>query len=223
MQAVRSLLRSQELHTWLLVGVATVSAIWLAGVSGLDRALLERLAWPDKHPRSDLLMLLRIWGSIWTWSLIALAMGLQKQLSGAVRGVHARLAGLLLLAPPLLAGALAELIKLLVRRKRPSGLEIYLFKAWSDQPWSTKGLGLPSSHAAVAFAGSMTLALLYPRLALPALLVAIGCGYTRIASGSHYPSDVLAGAVVGVVTAAVIVPVLFPNRRRPWRSGRQQG
>jgi hypothetical protein len=77
-----------------------VSAIWLAGVSGLDRALLERLAWPDKHPRSDLLMLLRIWGSIWTWSLIALAMGLQKQLSGAVRGVHARLARLLLLAPP---------------------------------------------------------------------------------------------------------------------------
>jgi membrane-associated phospholipid phosphatase len=82
---------------------------------------------------------------------------------------------------------------------------------------------LPSSHAAVAFAGSITLALLYPRLALPALAVAIGCGFTRVASGAHYPSDVLAGAVVGGLTAVVIAPTLLTSRRTKVRSGHQQG
>jgi len=223
MPAFRTMLRSQDLQAGLVLAAATILIVWLAAVTGLDRALLVRLAWPEKHPRSDLLLLLRVWGSLWTWSLIALAIGLQKRPSRRSSGHPPRAAGLTLLVTPLLAGAMAELLKLLVRRERPSELEIYLFRAWSDQPWSTKGLGLPSSHAAVAFAGTMTLALLYPRLALPALVVAIGCGFTRVASGAHYPSDVLAGAVVGGLTAVVIAHTLLTSRRTKVRSGRQQG
>lgn len=223
MPAFRTMLRSQELQTGLVVAAATILIVWLAAVTGLDRALLMWLAWPEKHPRSDLLLLLRVWGSLWTWSLIALAIGLQKRPSRRSSGHPPRAAGFTLVVIPTLAGGMAELLKLLVRRQRPSELEIYLFRAWSDQPWSTKGLGLPSSHAAVAFAGSITLALLYPRLALPALAVAIGCGFTRVASGAHYPSDVLAGAVVGGLTAVVIAPTLLTSRRTKVRSGHQQG
>jgi membrane-associated phospholipid phosphatase len=204
MPATKGLLQSKTLQISLLLSAATVLLVWIAAISGLDRALLETLAWPEKHPRSDLLMLLRVWGSLWTWLLIALAIGLQKRQTPPRCTPIPRVTGLRLLVTPLLAGALAELLKLLVRRQRPSDLESYLFRSWSEQPWSTKGLGMPSSHTAVAFAGSMTLALLYPRLAIPSLVLAIGCGYTRVASGAHFPSDVLAGAAVGVVTALVL-------------------
>lgn len=201
MNTARSPLPIVNLKSVLLVTTGTVLVVWLGAATQLDRAVLHWLAWPEKQPRSDLLLLLRVWGSLWTWCLIALAVTLQHSSGRAVLWRPDRALGLPLLLIPASAGGLAELLKLLIRRKRPSELEIYLFRAWNEQPWSTKGLRLPSSHSAVAFAGSMSLALLYPRLAWPALVVAMGCGFTRIASGAHYPTDVVAGAVVGILTA----------------------
>jgi membrane-associated phospholipid phosphatase len=201
-----------NLMSVLLVTAATVLVVWLGAATQLDRAVLHWLAWPEKQPRSDLLLLLRVWGSLWTWCLIALAATLQHS-SGRLALWHpARALGLPLLLIPASAGGVAELLKLLIRRKRPSELEVYLFRAWNEQSWSTKGLGLPSSHSAVAFAGSVALALLYPRLAWPALVVAMGCGFTRIASGAHYPTDVVAGAVVGILTALALTPWRRPAR-----------
>jgi membrane-associated phospholipid phosphatase len=201
-----------NLKSVLLVTAGTVLVVWLGAATQLDRAVLHWLAWPEKQPRSDLLLLLRVWGSLWTWCLIALAVTLQHSSGRLALGSPAQALGLPLLLIPASAGGLAELLKLLIRRKRPSELEVYLFRAWNEQPWSTKGLGLPSSHSAVAFAGSMALALLYPRLAWPALVVAMGCGFTRIASGAHYPTDVVAGAVVGILTALALTPWRRPAR-----------
>jgi membrane-associated phospholipid phosphatase len=179
--------------------------IWAAGATKMDWLLLHLIAWPSKQPRTDLLLLLRIWGSLWTWTLIALVVKLQQKLgSDHIKAPPTRHWQTMLLSPAT-AGAIAEGLKLLIRRERPSDLEIYMFKAWNDQPWSTKELGLPSSHAAVAFAGSMAIGLLYPRLKLPAMVMAVGCAYTRVASGSHFPSDVVAGAAVGLITGLVVV------------------
>jgi len=197
----------------LLLWAATALMLWLAAATGLDHRVLRWLAWPDQPPRSDLLLLLRVWGSLWTWTLIALASTLLTSSTPGSLGGAVRSRGLPLLLIPTVAGGLAELLKLLTRRERPSELEIYLFRAWTEQPLSTRGLGLPSSHSAVAFAGSVVLLLHCPRLAWPALAVAAGCGFTRIASGAHYPSDVLAGAAVGVVTALLLSPHR-PNPRR---------
>lgn len=223
------LLRSRPFVISMVAAMAATTLVWVAAETGIDRALLMQLAWPEKHPRSDLLMLLRVWGSLWTWILIALAVGVQKRSHQGRISDGPRSVGITLVLAPMMAGGIAELLKLLIRRERPSGLEIYLFRAWSEQPWSTKGLGLPSSHSAVAFAGSMTLFLLYPRLALPALLIAMGCGVTRVASGAHYPSDVVVGAVVGGVTAALAAPPLLSTlnkfhgeREGSLRSGRYQ-
>ncbi|MEY3964455.1 MAG: hypothetical protein RLZZ106_1710, partial [Cyanobacteriota bacterium] len=32
----------------------------------LDQSSLELLRWPQPHPRSDLLQLFRVWGSLWS-------------------------------------------------------------------------------------------------------------------------------------------------------------
>src|ERR1700678_737497 len=92
--------------------------------------------------------------------------------------------------------ALNTLVKLAVRRRRPilSGLP-----PLTDTPTQ---LSFPSAHASTSFAG----ALVYTRLGLPALplyALAKGLAVSRLYLGVHYPSDVLAGALLGTAVAAL--------------------
>jgi len=46
---------------------------------------------------------------------------------------------------------------------------------------------------------------LFPIIVVPiVLLIAISVGWSRMYLGLHYPSDVLAGGFIGIVTAMVI-------------------
>jgi membrane-associated phospholipid phosphatase len=86
-----------------------------------------------------------------------------------------------------------QLVKFTVRRPRP---ELH------DLPPLTRTitkLSFPSAHATTAFAGSRAYSGLAPPGALyaAAVLTAVSRPYL----GVHYPSDVLAGAVLGTLTA----------------------
>ena len=61
---------------------------------------------------------------------------------------------------------------------------------------------MPSSHAANWFCGTMVLFLFYRRSLWFMLPLALGVSFSRIYNGVHYPSDVLAGAIVGAGYAA---------------------
>ena len=59
----------------------------------------------------------------------------------------------------------------------------------------------PSGHAAISFAGATAIAQLYPQWAVPAYAWAGAVSYSRMYLGEHYPTDVLAGAALGVGSA----------------------
>ena len=61
---------------------------------------------------------------------------------------------------------------------------------------------MPSSHAANLFAATMVLFLFYRRSLGFMLPLALGVSFSRIYNGVHYPSDVLAGAIIGAGYAA---------------------
>ena len=65
------------------------------------------------------------------------------------------------------------------------------------------GVSMPSSHAANWFAATMILFIYYRRSAWFMLPATMLVSFSRIYNGSHYPSDVLVGAILGGGYAAV--------------------
>jgi membrane-associated phospholipid phosphatase len=94
----------------------------------------------------------------------------------------------------------SHLIKPLIARVRPCHVvpDVHLLVACSQ------GLSFPSSHAANSFAIGTLISLSYRRRVWLYLTIAGIISYSRIAVGVHYPFDVLAGALVGVLCASAV-------------------
>jgi len=105
-----------------------------------------------------------------------------------------------------------EILKYLIGRGRP-------FVGGKANPFNfipLEGTGayasLPSGHAVTAFALAFAVSALWPRLRLVMFIYAIVILLTRLVLLAHHPSDVVAGAMVGVV-GTVFVRYWFAARR----------
>jgi undecaprenyl-diphosphatase len=106
-------------------------------------------------------------------------------------------AGLALLVAHFLAAA--------VDRARPfvTHPNAHLFIAHAKDP------GFPSDHATGAFAIAFAIVLRDRTAGIIALVLAFVLSVGRVALGVHYPSDVFAGAVLGLIAALVLwIPAL---------------
>lgn len=66
-----------------------------------------------------------------------------------------------------------------------------------------KGKSFPSRHVFSAFVIAMTFLWLLPPLGALFLLAGVGLALCRVIGGVHWPRDVLAGALIGIVSGAV--------------------
>lgn len=176
------------------IRIAIVCALAIAAAHFLDQWAWTTLPRAGVYER-DGGRLFRIIGYYPTWLWMAAALWLVTR---------DRRRSLLLALVPGLGGLMAEVLKLLFRRERPGPHDgEYFFRAFSDQPWSTKALGLPSSHALVAFTAAFTLCKLYPRAWPVWVALAAGNALTRVQAKAHFLSDVTVAAVAGFAVAAV--------------------
>ncbi len=129
---------------------------------------------------------------------------------GRARGVICLL--MLALIVPLGDGFVCNPLKRAVQRPRPNAVLPDVRRPGRDlsvvppaemaPPKMDDKVSLPSAHAANWFAATMVLFVYYRRSMWFMLPAAMLVGFSRVYNGSHYPSDVLVGAILGSGYAA---------------------
>jgi membrane-associated phospholipid phosphatase len=109
------------------------------------------------------------------------------------------------------AGLVADGVKLLVARERPSMVDesaqvLDTFVGWLPLVQGNHRLqSFPSGHTATAVGLAVALAALYPRGWWLFAAFAALSGFQRIESESHFLSDVLVGAAIGCLVGAACI------------------
>jgi membrane-associated phospholipid phosphatase len=98
-----------------------------------------------------------------------------------------------------LCGIVLHLIKWIAGRHRPADLFNHGYFGFNYFGFGYELTSFPSGHAQTAFTLATALTILFPRWGIPAFLIAGAVGISRIILTSHYLSDVIAGAGVGIL------------------------
>ncbi|WP_105970120.1 bifunctional phosphatase PAP2/diacylglycerol kinase family protein [Streptomyces geranii] len=176
----------------------------------LDLRLFETAAtrdWPGAERVLPRLSRSANHGVLWMATAAALAV------TGSPRARRAAVRGLASLA---VASATINTVgKRSVRRPRPTLDPVPLVRQLKRQPITTS---FPSGHSASAAAFATGVALESRGLGAVVAPVAFSVAMSRVYTGVHFPSDVLAGAVLGA-GAAFAVRALVPTRDRSAPAG----
>lgn len=203
---------------WALLAALAIAGFVVA--SALDRpthalfgrGVIPRIDWP-------IWPFVNAFGIAGLWLVVAIVYGIVDGLRARFRSTEATIArALAILAPVVVAGVGGEAVKLVVRRERPLAHPEYRFREWGPGWDDSSGLGLPSTHACVAFAAAAALSRLHPRGRTLWFGLAAACAVTRLQHGAagdapHFLSDVYAGGWIGLLAERIV------NRELPrgWR------
>ena len=117
---------------------------------------------------------------------------------------------------PLVATGIKYVIRFFYHRPRPfSSLAVHklLSSGWfySDKEWS-----FPSGHSVVFFAMAMAVYRYNKNWGIGFFTAAILINTSRVIVGVHYPSDIVAGALIGIIVAEIIfyfAEKYFPDKQ----------
>jgi len=185
---------------------------WREEIGRLDEALYAAVA-ATTTPGLDhhLRMVSRAadHSKLWIGSAAALAA------TGGRPGQRAAVNGLASVA--LSSAVVNLLLKPLSRRRRPDRRTHEV--ASSRRVTMPRSTSFPSGHAASAFAFATGVSIALPRAGLPLTATAALVAYSRVHTGVHYPSDSIAGSVIGAGLAPIVVAAL--DHRRSVRAERE--
>lgn len=163
----------------------------------------------DRIIEKDLWWTFRIFGAMYMWLGVAAVFIIDDSRPTALKPwLKDRFSrAVILLMSMGIAAGIAELGKLTFRRSRPLRTDEWTGYVWNwpaESLFNSSGMGLPSSHTAVAFGAAAAMAYLHPRYAAVWFAVAFGTAAQRVAARAHYVSDVTLAACIGIAVGAVV-------------------
>jgi membrane-associated phospholipid phosphatase len=213
-EAVRRL-RGQAL--WLMAGGAVLIVALMFGFDATEIGLMPPRGAPSAWPArfitdfgKDSYVLTSLAAALIVMALV------YPMMRGASRGRLLRFAGHIeyLFCAVALPVFFTEIIKYVVGRGRP-------FVGGKANPFNFAPFtgteayfSFPSAHSATAFALALAVAAIWPRLRVPMFIYALAIAASRLVMLAHHPSDVVGGAVVGLVGALAV---------RTWFAARELG
>ncbi len=156
-------------------------------------------------------------GWLFALSILTLLYALYRRAKEATRRARARY-GLLasrafyFFVVQAVSGILSQVVKHLVGRARPRLIDT--LGPWHFDLFSIKAAlaSFPSGHTTTVFAAAASLSFFMPRRAALFFALALPVAASRLIVGAHYPSDVLAGAILGVASALAVARI-FARRK----------
>ena len=165
----------------LITNFDTVAVFWMNGWGGT--------------PVLDAAAILFSW--IGTFRLVALTFGIYFLLKKETRPMAYVLFSAIIVCTFLVYG-----IKAAIFRPRPYVmLELFETNFLTKYPYSS----FPSGHTAAAFTTATVLSYYFKKWIIPAFAAAVCAGLARIYLLVHYPSDVVAGAIIGILVSLCVI------------------
>jgi undecaprenyl-diphosphatase len=113
-----------------------------------------------------------------------------------------------------LPGLFVAIVKRMIGRARPYVWQITDPYSYAPFVWKQAYASLPSGHATNGFAAAVAIGAIWPKARVPMWIYAVFIAISRVMVNAHYPSDVIAGALVGTVGALMV---------RSWFAARHLG
>ena len=110
------------------------------------------------------------------------------------------------------SGLINLLVKWLAGRHRPINYFTHGLFGFNFFGVGYELTSLPSGHSVTAFSLAAAVSILFPRAGIAAFFIAISIGMTRIILTSHYLSDVIAGAGIGILST-MFVKYFFDRKK----------
>ncbi|PYJ10334.1 MAG: hypothetical protein DMF06_06665 [Verrucomicrobia bacterium] len=161
-----------------------------AGLRSFMRGVSRFGDWPAHIALGFVLLVLAYWRRSKKWMRIAAAM----------------------IVACALAGAVARVVKISTGRARPS---VQTEAAWNGPNFRARYNAFPSGHTAASTAFFATLVLACWRIGAPFLVIPLLIAFSRMYVAAHYLSDVVCGAMIGLLTACLVARwILSPIENR---------
>jgi len=200
---------------WLVAGLSALIIVLMFAFDATEIGLMPKRGSPELWPVRILTDFGKDEYVLWTLAAMFVASAVAYPLvRSRARPALARFAirvefFLLAVALPLL---LAEAIKWIVGRGRPfvgGKADAFNFVPFAG---TAAYFSFPSAHAVTAFALAFAVTAIWPRWWVAAFLYAVLIGASRLLLLAHHPSDVVGGALIGIV-GAMAVRYWFAARR----------
>ena len=133
-----------------------------------------------------------------SWIIFYVLFWLSLVFTGGKKGV---IAGILILILVLITDQSSNVLKVYFHRIRPCNVlpDVHLLVN------CTSSFSMPSSHAVNNFAAAVLFSHFYPKYRYVLFIGAFIVASSRIFVGVHYPFDMLAGAIWGMLIASILV------------------